>query len=75
MCDLAVHCTHVGRAHYLASGVGPDKSFATSQCCIVHHQLHHEYSMLDSGSHASLRDAHAEINSIVSYLDIGSYVT
>jgi len=34
-----------------------------------------ELVMLDSGSHASLRDAHDEINSIVSYFDIGSYVT
>jgi len=34
-----------------------------------------EFGMLDSGSHASLRDARDEINSIVSYFDIGSYVT
>jgi len=33
-----------------------------------------ELVLLDSGSHASPRDAHDEINSIV-YFDIGSYVT
>jgi len=31
--------------------------------------------MLVTGSHVSLRDAHDEINVIVSYIDIGSYVT
>lgn len=31
MCELDVHCTHVERAHYLASEVGPDEYSATSK--------------------------------------------